>query len=247
MKGDATTGPYREGDLHMTAFTWPPTTTSETRYVGDRPREVWRYDASSDVIELVREYAAGRKKTSLRILDVGCSKGVAAAYMKKRLLEANLEVSVSGIDPAPEVSAAARRNLDKFYEGDIEHAKIAEKHDVVLCARMMRFASPTEQKRLMAACAEHCMPNGVVIADAPLANMNNTYHMVSKSRAGDYGESLIAAWDGIPLHKRMSRRAELRLKMLFQAGKRRLSLGVRPPAKLLAACLRRLSGRRVTC
>lgn len=231
----------------MTAFVWPPTTTSGTRYVGDRPWEVCRYDASSDIIELVREYVVGRKKTSLRILDVGCSRGVAAAYLKKRLLEADLRVSMSGVDPAPEVFAAARRNLDKFYEGDIEHAKIEAKHDVVLCARMMRFAPPRVQKRLMAACAKHCMPDGVVIADAPLANMNNTYHMVSKDRAGDYGESLIAAWDGMLLHKRISRRVELCSRMIFEAGKRRLSLGMRSLARLLAACLRRLLGRRATC
>ena len=240
-------GPHREGDLRMTAFVWPPTTTSETRYVGDLPSEVCKYGASSDVIELVREYAAGHKKTSLRILDVGCSRGVAAAYLKKRLLEANLRVSMSGVDTAPEVFAAARRNLDEFYEGNIEHVKLEAKYDVVLCARMMRFALPPEQKRLMAACAEHCMPDGVVIADAPLANMENVYHTVSKDRAGDYGASLIIAWDALPRRKRISRKIKLHFKRLYYVGKHKLSLGAKSLERLLAACLRRLLGRSATC
>lgn len=239
--------PASGGDLPMKAFAWPSTTTSKTRYVGDVAREVWRYDASSDIIEMVLEYAASRNKTSLRILDVGCSKGDAAAYLKRKLLEMNLQASVSGIDVAPEVFASARRKLDRFYEGNIEHAKIEEKHDVVLCARMMRFAPPPVQKRLFAACAERCMPDGVVIADAPLANMSNTYHMVSRDRAGEYGESLIAAWNGMPLHKRALRSLELYANVSFQTGKRRLGLGARSLTRLLARCLCGLAGRRAAC
>lgn len=176
-------------------FRWHRTTTSKTRYVGDSKPERKKYDASSDVFELVKEYASGRQKKSLSILDVGCSTGVAAAYMKKELSKMGISASVSGVDPALEVFKRAEQNLDKFYGGLIGGVMIKDQYDIVLCARLARFGGPDEQKSLIMACADRCAPDGAVITDGVLKTMHNRYHTVSKSRAAAYGQSLIQSWD----------------------------------------------------
>ena len=178
-------------------FLWLCTTTCRTRYVGDDYNDRRDYDASSDVIELVKEYVSTHQKRSLSILDVGCSTGEASAYMKEKLVGSGLEVTIAGVDPYTTVFDCARKNLDKFYEGCIEKAKIEEEYDIVLSARLMRFAPLCKQKTLIAACAKHCAPDGVIITDGIPVTMRNTYHMVSKSRAAEYEESLVAAWASV--------------------------------------------------
>ena len=198
----------------MIMFRWYKTTTSPTRYVGDLRSERKNCDASSDVFELVKEYAFRYQKKSLRILDVGCSTGVAAAYMKDKLLEAGLETNMSGVDPAPEVFEHAKQNLDKFYEGRVEDAEIEERYDIVLCARLSRFALPAEQKGLIEACAELCTHNGTLITDGVLKTMKNEYHAVSKGRATYYIQSLIQSWDSMGRWERLYVKVNLRRKRL---------------------------------
>ena len=193
-------------------FRWYRTTTSPTRYVGDLESERRDCDASSDVFELVKEYAFSHQKKFLRILDVGCSTGVAAAYMKGRLLEAGLGASMSGVDPAPEVFERARQNLDKFYEGRMEDVEIDEHYDIVLCARLLRFAHLGEQKKLIEKCANQCIPDGALIIDGVLKTMKNEYHTISKSRAGDYVRSLMYSWESLGRWKRWRLEMRLRLK-----------------------------------
>ena len=194
----------------MSIFRWYPMTTSKTRYVGDLRSERKNCGASSDIFELVQEYASSRQKKSLRILDVGCSTGVAAAYMKNKLLDVGLEANINGVDPAPEVFERARQNLDKFYEGRMEDVEIEEHYDIVLCARLLRFAFPGEQKNLMEKCADCCVPDGSLIVDGVLKTMKNEYHSVSKNRAPDYVRSLMHSWDSLSRWERWCLKMRLR-------------------------------------
>lgn len=232
----------------MSAFRWYRTTTCPTRYVGDSRSERKNCDASSDVFELVKEHAASRQKKSLLILDVGCSTGVAAAYMRGRLLDAGLEAGISGVDPAPEVFEHARRNLDKFYEGRMEDAVIEDHYDIVLCARLLRFALPNEQKRLIEACADRCVPDGALITDGVLKTMKNEYHTVSKSRAADYALSLLQSWDSLGRWERLRLKTGLRgkrfAKMVWYRVKCRLGRALRrtPRPRPGAGCSRMPDG-----
>lgn len=206
-------------------YRWHPTRTCRTRYTD----YCWRYDGSSDMFELVRERAHGIAGATIRILDVGCSDGEAAAHLKEKLLEAGLKVSMSGIDLAPEVAREARRNLDGFYEGNIEDARIDEKFDIVLCARLMRFALPHEQKRLVRACARCCAPGGALILDGVPVTMRNTYHMVSAARAEEYGDLLVSAWEGLGWRSRRERAFTLRIKRDYELAKHMANRAVRDP------------------
>lgn len=206
-------------------YRWHPTRTCRTRYTDYS----WLHDGSSDIFELVRERAHGTAGATIRILDVGCSTGEAAAHLKERLLETGLRVSMSGIDPAPEVARESRRNLDRFYEGSIESAKIEEKFDIVVCARLLRFASPREQKRLVGACAKHCAPGGALVLDGVPATMRNTYHMVSADRAGEYGDLLASAWEGLGWWSRRDRMSALRLERIYELAKYMAKRAVRDP------------------
>lgn len=189
LRANLTGRPYR----------WYPTRTCRTRYVEYSKS----HDGSREIFELARDYAIVHKKTRLRILDVGCLNGEAAAYLAERLSEAGLEVGVSGVDPAPEVFDEARRNLDRFYEGCIEEAEIDETFDIVLCARLLRFTSPRLQKGLITLCARHCAPGGILIVDAVPMTSGDAYQVVAGDLAGQYGETLIRAWKSLPIWSRM--------------------------------------------
>lgn len=215
-------------------FLWRCTATCKTRYVGDNYDEKKEYGASSDVIELVREYAASRQKTSLFILDVGCSTGEASAYMKEKLAGSGLDVVIAGVDPSTTVSEDAQKNLDKFYEGCIGGVRIEEEYDIVLSARLMRFTFPSKQRELIAACAKHCVPDGVIIADGVPVTMRNMYHVVSKSRALDYEKLLVSAWDDVDRWFRIRRTLCLRCqncerRMRHEAGRMWDRMRRRPP------------------
>lgn len=184
-------------------FRWYRTTTCRTRYVGDLKSERSKYDASSDIFESVTEHAHARQKKFLRVLDVGCSKGVAAAYMKGKLAERGMETSMGGVDIAPDVFEAARQNLDKFYAGDIETVNIKERHDVVLCSKMLKFALPNEQQRLLAKFAELCVPDGIMIVDGVLKTMPGKYHTISKNKAAAYGLALAQRWESLTRWQRL--------------------------------------------
>lgn len=208
-------------------FRWYLTTTCRTRYVGDLKSERSKYDASSDIFESVTEHAHARQKKFLRILDVGCSRGVATAYMKGKLAERGIETSMGGVDIAPDVFEAARQNLDKFYAGDIETVNIKERHDVVLCSKMLKFAFPNEQQRLLAKFAELCVPDGVMIVDGVLKTMPGKYHTISKNEAAAYGLSLVQRWDSLTRWQRLDSRMMLCPKrhgeMAFYEAKRCMS------------------------
>ena len=222
-------------------FRWYPTRTHRTRYVVYSGR----HDGSSDIFELIRERSCRTAGPSLSILDVGCSTGVAAAYLKEKLLEAGLKVSVSGIDPAPEVFKDARRNLDRFYEGSIGDARIEEKFDIVLCARLLRFAFPREQKRLVRACAECCAPGGVLVIDGVPVTMRNTYHMVSAARADEYGDLLVSAWNGLGWRSRQGRAVPLRLKRSHRSAEHSAKCALGDPvgsAQAALGAIRRVLG-----
>lgn len=222
-------------------FRWYPTRTHRTRYVDYSGR----HDGSSDIFELIRGHICRTAGPSLSILDVGCSTGVAAAYLKEKMLEAGLKVSVSGIDPAPEVFKEARRNLDGFYEGNIEDVRIGEKFDIVLCARLLRFAFPREQKRLVRACAECCAPGGVLVLDGVPVTMRNTYHMVSAARAGEYGDLLVSAWEGLGWRSRQGRAVPLRLKRSHRSAEHRAKCALGDPvgsAQAALGAIRRVLG-----
>ena len=161
---------------------------------------------------MVKERAHVIAGAALRMLDVGCSTGVAAAHLKEKLLGTGLKAAMSGIDPAPEVFEEARRNLDRFYKGDIENARIEERFDIVLCARLLRFAFPREQKRLVKACAERCAPGGALLLDGVPMTMRNTYHTVGADRAGEYGSLLVGAWGSLGWWSRQGHAVPLHLK-----------------------------------
>lgn len=173
------------------------------------------HDCRNEIFNLGTNYPLGRKKTLLRILDVGSLNSEVAVYLKKNPAESGPEVIVSSVDPAPWVFKDPRRDLDKFYDGNIEDAIIDGKHDVVLCIGLLPFAAPCRQKALIGECATHRLSNSIFTVDAIPVTSADICRVIENDWADQYGDLLICAWNGLPWWSYPMHTMSLHVGMIF--------------------------------
>lgn len=105
---------------------------------------------------LVEALAPGR-----RILDAGCGTGRVAVELARRGFE------VTGLDLDPAMLDAARTKAPelRWILGDLSAIALDERFDVVaLAGNVLIFVAPGSEATVVARCAEHLVPGGLVIA-----------------------------------------------------------------------------------
>ena len=107
---------------------------------------------------------------SLRVIDVGCSKGVTMHNCQQILANRGIEIETIGIDQSAKVKKDAENNLDQFISSNVlcvdDHNANA---DVVICANMLRWGvTPLEKSQVIKKCASFLNPTGILIMASPI-------------------------------------------------------------------------------
>lgn len=153
---------------------------------------------------MVSEHVYQRSKDlhekPMKILDVGCSTGRAARYMRDYLKKLGVECVIDGLDISERVRAKAKKNLHEFYSGNLFDKQIEPVYDIVICSRMLRYMDPKTQHAGISKCMSFCNNTGVIITDAlPYATRNvNGYVMVTRDKAVRELERHIVVWNNTP-------------------------------------------------
>ena len=107
---------------------------------------------------------------SLRVIDVGCSKGAATYDCQQILANRSIKIETIGIDQSPKIRKDAEKNLDQFI---LSNVLCVENHignaDVVICANMLRWGvTPLERCQVIKKCAGFLNPTGILIMASPI-------------------------------------------------------------------------------
>lgn len=95
------------------------------------------------------------------VLDAGCGTGRVAIDLARR------GVDVVGVDPAPAMIDTARRDAPEltWVEADMAQVELDRRFDVVVMAgNVPLFTPPGTQGALVAGCARHLVPGGLLVA-----------------------------------------------------------------------------------
>ena len=112
------------------------------------------------------EYAERVGKSSLYVIDVGCSNGEAILECKKCLFKYGVKIHIIGIDATkrPKILSKAKNNLDGFINSNVLDVKeYNEKADVVICLNTIRYIDGDIKSAVIKKCAEFLKPKGVLI------------------------------------------------------------------------------------
>lgn len=116
----------------------------------------------------VLDYATGEKKSTLTVIDVGCSYGVAAKTVKADLAKRGIDATVYGVDVSERVRKKAQTNLDYFIGGDITTipSTALPEADVVICSFAINLVSPEIKYNVVRSCARFLKAEGVFVTNA---------------------------------------------------------------------------------
>lgn len=125
-----------------------------------------RYDQLG-IIGIIDSYSKKIDKKVLRVIDVGCSKGVTMHDCQQLLANRGICLETIGIDQSSKVEKTAIKNLDQFIRSNVLCAQIDDNiADIVICANMLRFKVPPEEKSMVIKkCAGFLKPTGILILD----------------------------------------------------------------------------------
>ena len=157
---------------------------------------------SGQVTDAVAKYAAETGRKSLKVLDVGCSTGVAVKSMAGVLGGSGIAVTTTGVEESPGARSRAERNLDDLIPGDIREIKPRPDFDVVLCFKMILFQTPEVRREVLSACAEWLKQDGLLATDAhekykvlwpngPLKTVRG------RNRAREYPDAVMDGWEAL--------------------------------------------------
>ena len=120
---------------------------------------------------LISEHIGGKK--NIRILDAGCSNGMATKDCKMWLERMGYDMSFVAIDQDKQRIESARKNDCgvRFIHADIECLK-GEKFDVILCLNVIRFVLPKSKSEMLRCMAEMLKSDGVLITGISGCDMN---------------------------------------------------------------------------
>ena len=170
----------------------------------DRTLDGGRYQARLDELacsgaamhgeaDLVARLLAGRPAA---VLDVGCGTGRVAIELARRGLD------VVGVDRDPSMLAVARRLAPDltWVEADATTLDLDRRFPLVLMAgNVPLFTPPGTQHHLVASCAAHLAPGGLLVAGFQLGRgYDLADYDAAAADAGLALEQRFATWDGQP-------------------------------------------------
>ena len=121
---------------------------------------------------IIDSYSKEKSITSLRTIDVGCSKGVAIKNCQRLLVARGVWLDTVGIDQSSKVRKSAEKNLNRFILSNVLHVENCDNTaDVVVCANMLRHGvSSVEKSQVVKKCADFLKPAGILILMSPFPN-----------------------------------------------------------------------------
>lgn len=148
----------------MSDYRWPSQFTCHGRY------------EQTGVTDRVLEYVRTSGKNKIKILDVGCSVGIAIKDMQTNLKRMGIETETTGMDRSVKVKVEAEKNLDHFILGGIMSVKPSPEYDVVICSKMILHAGAKTRARIVCKCSRFLKPDGALITDADCYDFPSMAH-----------------------------------------------------------------------
>ena len=152
-------------------------------------------------------------KTELRVMDVGCSRGVTIKHCQKTLQKQGIAIKTIGVDGKEEVWDEAEKNIDQLIRHDAAEVNGYEgTADVVVCMNAIRFIHPKDKKDVLKKCVVFLKDDGMLITNVENFEIKNTAvkfmnvsnistrvfmwihrtRMLDKTNAGLYAENVTA-------------------------------------------------------
>jgi Zn-dependent protease with chaperone function/SAM-dependent methyltransferase len=149
-------GPSKGFFDRVADINWPINFTNPKRY------------RDNGVRDHILDYTKGKGVRSLTILDVGCSKGVAARTLKSDLEREGVDTHILGVDLSPKVAKKAAKNLDGFYQVDVLETGQEDLPlvDAVVCSYAAILVTGDRRANIIRRCAEQLKPDGILVTNA---------------------------------------------------------------------------------
>lgn len=138
----------------MSGYNWPSQFTYRGRY------------EQIGVTDRILEYTKLSPKKKFKILDVGCSVGLAIKTTQENLKKMGFDIETTGMDNSDWVENEAKKNLDHFILGNITTVESTEGFDIVICSKMSLFAGAKIKTEIIGKCAKFLLSDGALITDA---------------------------------------------------------------------------------
>jgi len=125
----------------------------------------------------IQKYAERNHLETLKVVDVGCSTGVAIHKCAEKLRMKGIMVDKLGVDCAKEVKPNAEENVDRFIHGDVmkltdAQYRILSNADVVILSRVLRYVE--NKSELKRRCGGFLKPGGILL-------INNAWRTIVKT------------------------------------------------------------------
>ena len=111
-----------------------------------------------------REVARLVPREAMRILDVGCGRGMLGRVLKEQVLGRH----VTGIEAEPGIAIDAGRLLDRVITGDIQtldSSALTGEYDCIICADVLEHL--VEPLLALRRLREHMAPSGLLVCSIP--------------------------------------------------------------------------------
>jgi len=205
-------GPYPddlafERDLAPPFGAVSPVTVKGVHPRGPTPFDGDRYQARFDALEASGAHVHGEADLVelLRpstVLDVGCGTGRVAIELARRGIE------VVGVDADPSMLAVARSRQGEitWIQADMTTLELARRFSLVLMAgNVPLFTAPGTEGALVARCAAHLAPGGLLVAGFQLGRGYQLFEYdAHATAAGLLLEARYASWDRAPYEPSVS-------------------------------------------
>jgi len=130
------------------------------------------------ITDHIQKHAKENCLETVKVVDVGCSTGVAMRDCARQLSGKGIILETAGVDQAEKVKSEAEANVNRFIMGDIMSLTVKECHslmnaDVVILSRVLRYVDGKSE--LQRRCAGFLKTGGILL-------VNNGHKTIVKTK-----------------------------------------------------------------